>query len=514
MIQAKPKFPVTTAMSVVVFLLSTVAMQLYWNKDHYFAMMKAKGSFVAIITIACMLTFLTLGIERWSRRGYNIKRGDNIKKGVSGFSLLDWAVLLFGVSAIIVCLICPSPAKAFTGELGMMCGTLLYVTGTMVYFIVSRFMRPDKWILSLMMFVWAVIFLWAVLNQLGIDFFGLHENMRPGDIKMYIATIGNVNAAADSFCLTIPIGMVLYLFAEGKRLSRMLGLYVVLGLAAICFSHSEGSIFGMMFFIPFLVVMAFAQDRRTDRFLNLVLMFSSAVVFYHWTSVLKSWNNYSVLMTLSQHYVGEIMLILCIAVMMLRRTGRLQFTEKSRRITITVTSAISLLVLVGVVSGCILYSLHHPAFGATRGAIWKGSFWTFRIHPLIYKIFGTGPGFYADNVTLAFSMLMGESELRYATCHDSLLQALLGQGIFGLACLLTGVVALVRCWCRELRGVATSPATLTDKNMPDILSLAALTGLICYFGCSLVESTYPHPITLLYAILGLFRCAQLNATRY
>ena len=208
------------------------------------------------------------------------------------------------------------------------------------------------------------------------------------------------------------------------------------------------------------------------------------------------------------------MSILCIALMMLRRQGRLQFTEKSRKTAINVLSMASVLLVIGVVTVFILYSLHHPAFGSTRGAIWKGSFWTYRLFPAINKIFGIGPGFYADNVTLAFQMLLYDDGLRYATCHDSLLQALLGQGIFGLACLLTGVVALIRCWRRELRSVAMSPAVLSDKNLPDILALATLTGLMCYFGCSLVESTYPHPIALLSAILGLFRCAQLNAVRH
>lgn len=100
--------PVTAALSTIVFFLVAIAMQLYWNKDHYFAMMRAKASFLGPIAIACGITLIAWGIEYLRNRKYMEKRFD--------FSLLDAAVALFAVSATVTWLMSPVPKKAFTGE--------------------------------------------------------------------------------------------------------------------------------------------------------------------------------------------------------------------------------------------------------------------------------------------------------------------------------------------------------------------------------------------------------------
>lgn len=234
----------TAVLSTIVFILAAIVMQLYWNKDHYFAMMRAKASFLGPIAIVCVITLISWGIEYCKNRKYIEKRFN--------FSLLDVAVALFAVSATVTWLMSPVPKKAFTGELGMMCGSVLYITGAVVYFIVSRNVRPNKWVLALFMGTWAVIFLWTILNRFGIDFFGLHENMKPGEEGFYLASFGNTNAGSDCFCLMLPIGIILYLFAGNARALKWLRLFIVLGMCAGLCLQTEGFLFGMLFLLLFL----------------------------------------------------------------------------------------------------------------------------------------------------------------------------------------------------------------------------------------------------------------------
>lgn len=495
--------PVTTALSTIVFILAAIGMQLYWNKDHYFAMMRAKALFLLPIALVCIITLIVWGIEYSKNRKYMEKR--------CSFSLLDAAVALYAVSALVTVLLSPIPSKAFNGEMGMMCGSFLYITGALIYFIVSRNMRPTKWVTATLLGVWAVIFLWSILNQMGIDLFDLHKNMLPNEVRGYLASFGNTNAGSDCFCLILPVGIILYMFAGNEKLIKWLRLFIVMGAFAGLCLQTEGILFGMMFLVPFLVMIAFAGSEKTDRLLEVVLMVAIALVIFHWTSVARGVKGLSIAMKIASCYVGEGLLLAATAVIMMRKRGQLLCDDAvSMKIGRWVTLFFVAVVVVTVIF-FVSYSINHPMFGNTRGAIWKGSVWAFRLYSPKELIFGQGSGFYADNVTLAFSMLMEKpADLRYATCHDSLLQALLSQGIFGLLCYLTGIVALMRCWFKDLKSIAITTKVLDDKSFTRILAVALFCGLLCYLGCSLVESCYPHPITLFFACLGFFRSVQLH----
>lgn len=500
-------FPVTTVLSTIVFILATVAMQLYWNEDKYFAMMRAKALCLIPIAIVCLITLIVWGIEYCRNRRY-IERRCN-------FSLLDAAVALFAVSAIVTWLISPIPQKAFSGELGMRCGSFLFITGTVIYFIVSRNMRPAKWVIALLMGVWAVIFLWTILNQMGVDLFGMHQNMQPSEVRMYTASFGNTNAGSDCFCLLLPIGMIMYLYSDNTKLTGWLRLYIALGICGILFLRTEGALFGIMFIMPFLVYISFSSNEKLDRLLEIILIASLSFVLFHWYTVIYHITDLSLAMQISFYYVGEILLVLTLAVITMRRRGMLVYdAERNHAIWKWMTYSFTI-AIAAIIVFFIVYSTYHPTFGTNRGAIWRGSVWAYRMYSPRELLFGEGSGVYASNLTLAFSMLTNEpTELIYATCHDSLLQVLLTQGIFGLACFVLGIVALMLCWFKDFKNMAKTEKVLNEKTMTGILSIALLCGLVCYLGSSLVESCYPHPITLFFACLGLFRSAQIRSVSH
>lgn len=474
------KRTITSYFAGFTFLLATVALQLYVNKDYYFAMNRAKCSFTMIVLIGAILTFVVWGIERLSRKNMFIKQK---------MTLLDWCVLVFGLSSIVTCILSKDPVFAFVGTKGMFVGGFTYLTGMLIYFVVSRNMVVNKLNIGILLAGWVVIFLWTVLNQCGVDYHGMHENINPEAIRGYAASMGNCNSASDAFAAMIGLCSVFAVYNK-----KFLGLLCAVGLIATLSIGNEGVLIGlvaMMIFVLFLLTRTNVQFRNG---LKLILCFGIGVTLYHIMGIAGVIYYTGMASTIAGYYAGEVILLLSASVLYLSENSNLTFDENKLRklgkyTSIGFASVICIFMIVALIK-----STYDPDFGNTRGAIWKGSIWSFRLYSPIEMIFGQGSGMFADNVTLAYTMLFGEeSSLTFATCHNSLLQALLGQGIVGLACLLLGLFSIIRDWFKM---------NLETENPMRIASLTAIMG---YFGASLVESTYPHTVILLFAMLALYR---------
>lgn len=476
-----PKRTITSYFAGFTFLLATVALQLYVNKDYYFAMNRAKCSFTMIVLIGAVLTFIVWGVERLFRKDLFIKQR---------ITLLDWCVLVFGLSSLITCVLSKDPVFAFVGTKGMFVGGFTYLTGMLMYFVVSRNMVANKVYIGILLAGWGVIFLWTVLNQCGVDFHGMHENMKPGDVPGYVASMGNSNSASDAFAVILGLCGIFAVY--NRKFSRLI---CAVGVMAVMSIGNEGVLIGLVAMMTFVL---FLLSRSNVQFINglrLILCFGVAVSLYHVLGITGVICYRGMASKIAGYYVGEIILLFSSCIYYLLQNGNLTFNEDKLKkfgkyAAIGFASVIGIFMIVALIK-----STYDPDFGNTRGAIWKGSIWSFRLYSPIEMIFGQGSGMFADNVTLAFTMLFGEesSPVSYATCHNSLLQALLGQGIIGLACLLLGLYSIIRDWFKM---------NLETENPIRIASLTAIMG---YFGASLVESTYPHTVILLFAMLALYR---------
>ena len=187
------KKTITGYLAALTFILTAVALQLYFNKDHYFAMNRAKCSFTMIVLIGAVLTALVKPVERiWT------------KQEKQKMTLLDWCVLVFGCSSLVTCILSQAPELTLVGTMGMFVGAFTYFTGTLVYFVVSRNMIPNKWIVGIFVAGWTMLFAWTIANQCGKDLFGMHQNMRPTDLQLYVSSMGNVNSASVAFAASVP----------------------------------------------------------------------------------------------------------------------------------------------------------------------------------------------------------------------------------------------------------------------------------------------------------------------
>lgn len=475
------KRTITSFFAGFTFLLAAVALQLYYNKDYYFAMNRAKCSFTMIVLIGAVLTLIVWGVEHHFRKHKFVKQR---------MTLLDWIVLGFGLSSLVTCILAKDPVFAFVGTKGMFVGGFTYLTGMLMYFVVSRNMVANKLNIGILVAGWGVIFLWTVLNQCGIDFHGMHDNIAPDGRYSFVSSMGNANSACVVFATILGLFAV-YTVYGFKNYAWISGL----GLMAALSLGNEGVLIGLVALITFVL---FLLTRSNEQFINglkLILFFGVGVTLYHILGIAGGIHYTGIASKIAEYYAGEIIVLLSASIYYLLQNGNLSFDEEKLRklgkyAAIGFASAIGIFMIVALIK-----STYDPDFGNTRGAIWKGSIWSFRLYSPIEMIFGQGSGMFADNVTLAFAMLFGEesSAWTYATCHNSLLQALLGQGIIGLTCLLLGLYSIIRDWFKM---------NLETENPMRIASLTAIMG---YFGSSLVESTYPHTVILLFAMLALYR---------
>lgn len=494
------KKTVTGWLAAITFILAAVALQLYFNKDHYFAMNRAKCSFTMIVLIGAMITVIARPVERiWT------------KQEKQRMTLLDWCVLVFGCSSLVTCLLSQDPALTLVGTKGMFVGAFSYFTGMLVYFVVSRNMIPQKWIVGVLVAGWTLIFVWTIINQCGQDVFGMHQNMKPDDLWRYVSSMGNSNSASVAFAAMIPFTVMLLIMTNEQMKKYLLALICLVALIAVYSLSSDGVIIGLLTMIPFVLVAAMSDLRRVNSALLILIVLGLSLAIYHFLCICSMFRSAEGLIyRLSGYWVGEILAVIGIVLQFLLSNGAIKFNERSLKITRTALVWTCVAILVAFITYSIAKSIHDPHYATGRGAIWKGNVWTFRLFTPIEMIFGQGSGMFAKNATLAYSMLLGiESNQIFATSHDIILQALLGNGIIGLMCLLTGIFSLLSDWFKEVGAIVRRPMpkyeSIRNVEFAEIVRVASLVAVMGFVGSSLVESTYPHTTILLFALLALYR---------
>lgn len=492
---------ITGNIAAITFLCAGVALQLYFNEDHYFAMNRAKCSFSMIVLICAFITALVRPIERFWRTQDKQK-----------MTLLDWCVLTFGCSSIITCILSQSPELTFVGTKGMFVGAFTYLTGMLTYFVVSRNFTPTKWIVGILILAWTLIFLWTIVNQCGTDVFGMHQNMKPGDERGYVSSMGNTNSASDAFATMIPFIVIITVMAFTETRRLILLIVCFLGLMGAYSLRDEGVLIGLFTMLPYVIITTLSDIKMVERAIKLVFVMGMSLAVYHFLCICTIIDSpQGMIYTVSNYWVGEFLSVLAFVMFVLHNNNKLDCNEKTLRYARVVLEWTCFIMLAVFILVSVVKSVYDPNYGSGRGAIWKGNIWTFRLYKPIEMIFGQGSGMFAQNATLARSMLLGDttSKLSFATSHNSLLQALLGNGIIGLLCLLTGVYALLRDWFRDLRPIVLRPMSkyesIRNVEFNEVVRVASFVAIMGYFGASLVESTYPHTVMLLFAMLALYR---------
>ena len=139
-------------------------MPLYYS-DNYYNILHDKRDVYIWLSIAFVAIIALLGIIQIIRT-----RGETIKDEIKSICLLDIAMLLFAVVAIISTCVSGDRTASFTGENAWDVGSGVILLSTAVYFAVSRLFskRADIWF-YIYVGSFAVLMI-GVIDRLGYDF--------------------------------------------------------------------------------------------------------------------------------------------------------------------------------------------------------------------------------------------------------------------------------------------------------------------------------------------------------
>ena len=459
---------------------------LYYS-DNYYNILHDKRDVYIWLSIAFVAIIALLGIIQIRRT-----RGETIKDEIKSICLLDIAMLLFAVVAIISTCGSGDRTASFTGENAWDVGSGVILLSTAVYFAVSRLFskRADIWF-YIYIGSFAVLMI-GVIDRLGYDFLIMHDEI-PLQYEIFISTIGNVNFWSGYLAMLVPIFMVAPIFMK-SRITRCFSYMFVLVAYFSCFiTLANTTYIGIGCGMAYVVYYSLKDKNRIKNLaVNMVLFMiagMAANIFWKRQITPRAIDTDTISLLLLEYklyYIVGIFGVLLLLYALLAKGEQ----KKAYRIARIAWIGILVFCLGGLVTYLIFnYSLELFNY---RGSIWYFSWNGFLDGSIKDKLIGVGPGL-LDNVTqpqIANANFHVVWDYIYNTAHNDLLEYLVTTGLVGM--LLKLVIYII-------------PFTMVGKREEYQTERAAImAGLVGYIGQGLVTGPYVLTYVMYVVLLGMF----------
>lgn len=237
---------------------------LFYN-DRYFDMGEAKYQFVKYFSMVVMGIALLLVIV-W------LVMKERRKYGRRDFSLTDIFVSAYAVVTILSYLATPYKDVAFWGYSGWYMGLASQILFILIYYLISRFLSWNQFLLLPMLVSSALVFLFAVLQRFGIDILGMYEGVSESQIILFLSTLGQATWFSSYLCLMFPVGLFLYWHVEKAAYRAVMAVYVCLGYLTIVTQNSDSAFFALGAILLVLFSCSFRENQKMQRFLELLVL--------------------------------------------------------------------------------------------------------------------------------------------------------------------------------------------------------------------------------------------------
>ncbi len=436
------------------------------------------------------------------------------------FSLTDWFVAAYGVCVTISYLLSDYQEMAWYGaERGWFMGFCTQIALVGIYFFMSRFWKPRKWML------WGILPISAIVFFLGyLDRFGMPLLEMKSRSASFISTIGNINWYCGYVITVLFLGVLLFWGngAKGWAQKILLGLYVLLGFATLITQGSESGTVALAVTMLALFWFSAGDGEQMRNFWLEMILFSAACLV---SQLLRSLRGEQMALiegqgqTLQLFTTGllpGIFFVISIGMWWLvhnslqkRRYPQKLFTGIARGIA--VAGGAFLLIFVGLIAantknpGCIGalsgYSVFtfSPGWGSNRGATWTGAWMCFGEQNFLHKLFGVGPdamsGYLYQDGSRKLQLLMEETfgaSLVLTNAHNEWLTVLVDTGILGLISYAGIFVSAIVSFLKKEKGGKQEP-----------LVLAAGFCMLAYTVNNMFSFQQTMNVTTMFMILGM-----------
>ncbi|MCR4841982.1 MAG: O-antigen ligase family protein [Eubacterium sp.] len=412
-------------------IVTLLFMPLYYENG-YFNTLDAKSHifWVAsgiVIAVTIIIAVLEILVEKRTPGPVLAEKGR--------FSVMDGAILSFGIVALVSCVLSDYKVYAFTGSQGWNIGGWTIIALVFTYFFVSRnyTFEKDLWVYSTI--ACACLYVLGLLNGLGVDPLGLHAKLADSEMFEYIATIGNINSYSGYLSLSLPLLSMVAIIDERRWLRNTLYVVLFFGYTNLFTNNSAGGFLGVGVGFCFLIYYCLKDPSKYRRLLTLGLIFSASCLLMElavkfWPIEMVELSDVSLVLTDKLLFVP--IAVVCGVLLLVDIKKHEIFTERFASIVSKIFAAI---VIVAVIAAVAYTATHFSGkWGTKRGWIWGFAVSVFSAGSIREKLFGVGPDCFGIPVMDMFEEFINEHwGKRIANAHNEFMQYLVTTGIFGLA---------------------------------------------------------------------------------
>lgn len=491
------------------FMMMFAVYPLYINRN-YINLSNVKLSFFFFVTLILLCLTLILFLIVICKHYRYLPA--IFKKFIMNLSVVDWFVLLYALSLFSSFLLSDYKNVALLGTSRWMMGLATLLLFCYIYFLISKNIRFRIYLIYLLLITSFVINLIGVIQRLGYNIFSLYDSIAADYQYSYLSTIGNNNWFAGYFCVTFPMGLLLYCRSSSKKETYMLALYTVIGSFAMIAQRSESVFLGMMGVFIFTLWFSYDSYNHIKKYLQLVLicmvsfrLYGLLHVIFKDTAKTLEWSAdflcKNPIMLVATLLVCLLYYIICLCE---KRKVPINAVKKSRFViylifAVSVIAVFTLLFLINCTNllndGTELQIYNYfkvsDEWGSGRGAIWKHAIKTYRGFSLREKIFGCGPDCFTAYSYDVYGSFMRQTwgSRRLTNAHNEFLTSIINIGLFGTI---------------AYYGILISSLVTSIKNRrKDPVILAAAACVIAYIANSMVSFQHIVSTPLLFMLIAV-----------
>lgn len=424
------------------------------DKAEIFRWWIEKLQWFAIPLIVAQALLMLAVVVKGNRKAHGDLLEIVLKNIKTDFSVTDRFALVFAIGLLLSYVFSEYKDVARWGSIGWYMGLLPYLAVLISYFLISRYLKNGRWLISCGLIASFGIFLLGILNRFEI---------RPFDFAYanpaFLSTIGNINWYCGYQVALFFIGPVfLWMGYYKNRFQKIfLIIYSWVGFMSLVLQGSDSGIVALFGFFCLLFLFSCENENVLRRFWEQCIIFFAGAVFL--TVLRKIFPNqisytteFLDLFTLSVFSIGVLILFLALW----WGTGFLEGKNCLSRELFRKVRFGFLLFLSVVFVGCVLlivvktnnphafsflpdnFFVLSDTWGSNRGATWKAGWMCFADAKPLHKVFGQGPdcmySFISRTPNNRIMKLCTEifQNAKLTNAHNEWLTILVNNGIIGL----------------------------------------------------------------------------------
>lgn len=394
-----------------------------FSKGNYFNITESKWQMLCVVTGLFLLLWSCSRITegRWLARNV-------YQRGLDVFAVLVLTSTIFS----------PYGSIAWTGSGARYTGALFMLLMVAMAMLVGS--SGIKEHISLLLYIFALggflVAVWTILNFLGIDIFGMHEEMLESQIRVFMSGIGNVVFLGSYFSVLIPVTFGQFLKADTRRDIGIHGIVLLVGTMGLFAAGNDSGVIAVLV-VLFLVLPAFVREvEGVIRYLiGMGIVMGAGIVM----GFLAQYTIYgddafdNVLDIVFGLHGFEIGLVACIFLGIIIYLLRKNFQVRGFKLAYYIVFAAGVMAVVCTQEQFRSLLVFGDNWGTDRGYVWIKAGEIFRKEPFIRKLFGNGADTFGQLLVKYVGSDIGVNGMRFDNVHCEYLQYLLSYGLFGLS---------------------------------------------------------------------------------